>query len=276
MMAMRGLVLHELQEALRNRWLVGYGAVFAILAVGLALVGPQLTGGIGLEGYGRTTASLINLCLSLVPLVALLLGSAGIAGDRETGLLEMFLALPLGRGQLLASRFVGAFLAVGLATLLGFGVAGFLIGLATGTGGGLQYLGFLGISLVLAAVFLAIGCAITVTVRNRIQAIAAAIGVWFATVVLWDLVLIAAGAAIGASAQVLAAALLSNPVEISRILALLLLDPTLEVLGPVGGVLVARLGTAGAGGLLLAALAAWTIGPLVLALLLFETRDPLS
>lgn len=276
MTATRVLLLHELREAMRNRWLLGYGAIFAALALGLSLIGLRLAGGVGLEGYGRTTASLLNLCLSLVPLIALLLGSVGFSGDRETGLLELFLAQPVGRGQLLAGRFLGALSAIGLATLLGFGIAGFLIGLATGARGGLQYLAFLGIALALAGVYLSIGTAIAVVVRNRIQGIAAALGVWFASVVLFDLVLIAAGATVGASAQTLAAAVLFNPVEVARILALLLLDPTLEVLGPVGGFLVARLGSAGAAGLLLAALAAWTVGPLVLALALFEARDPLA
>lgn len=276
MTATRVLLLHELREAMRNRWLLGYGAIFAALALGLSLIGLRLAGGVGLEGYGRTTASLLNLCLSLVPLIALLLGSVGFSGDRETGVLELFLAQPVGRGQLLAGRFLGALSAIGLATLLGFGIAGSLIGLATGAGGGLQYLAFLGIALALAGVYLSIGTAIAVVVPNRIQGVAAALGVWFASVVLFDLVLIAAGATVGAGAQTLAAAVLLNPVEVARILALLLLDPTLDVLGPVGGFLVARLGSAGAAGLLLASLAAWTVGPLVLALALFETRDPLT
>lgn len=276
MTATRVLLLHELREAMRNRWLLGYGAIFAALALGLSLIGLRLAGGVGLEGYGRTTASLLNLCLSLVPLIALLLGSVGFSADRETGVLELFLAQPVGRGQLLAGRFLGALSAIGLATLLGFGIAGLLIGLATGAGGGLQYLAFLGIALALAGVYLSIGTAIAVVVRNRIQGIAAALGVWFASVVLFDLVLIAAGATVGAGAQTLAAAVLFNPVEVARILALLLLDPTLDVMGPVGGFLVARLGSAGAAVLLLASLAAWTVGPLVLALALFETRDPLA
>src|SRR3972149_3458980 len=200
MTATRVLLLHELREAMRNRWLLGYGAIFAALAMGLSLIGLRLAGGGGLEGYGRTTASLLNLCLSLVPLIALLLGSGGFSGDRETGLLELFLAQPVGRGQLLVGRFLGALSAIGLATLLGFGIAGFLIGLATGARGGLQYLAFLGIALALAGVYLSIGTAIAVAVRNRIQGVAAALGVWFASVVLFDLVLIAAGAPVGARA----------------------------------------------------------------------------
>ncbi|MDR7486296.1 MAG: ABC transporter permease [Armatimonadota bacterium] len=273
MTAARVLIVHELGDALRSRWLLAYAVLFAVLALGLSLVGLQGVGAVGLEGYGRTTASLINLCLLLVPLVALLLGSSGVAADRESGVLELLLAQPVGRSELLLSRFAGALAAVAAATMLGFGIAGVLIGLATGTAGGLRYLAFVGIALVLAGAYLAVGLAISVVARSRTRATAAALAVWFASVVVFDLLLIGAGAFALAGVRGLAAALLLNPVEIARLLALLVLDPTLEVLGPVGGFLVARFGAAGVTGLLLGALAVWTLGPLAVAAALFEGGD---
>jgi Cu-processing system permease protein len=268
------LIRSELSEALRSRWVVGYGILFAVLALGLSLIGLSTVGSTGLEGYGRTTASLINLCLLLVPLVALVVGTAGMTGDRDTGLLEVMLAQPIKRSELLLGRFAGALVAVGLSTILGFGLAGLLIGLATGAAGGLRYLAFLAIALALAAVYIAIGLAISVIAQQRMRALAAALIVWFASVVFFDLMLIGAGALAGAGVRVLTAAMLLNPVEVGRILALLLLDPSLEVLGPVGGFLVTRFGTAGAASMLVAALASWVAAPLVLALVLFEERDP--
>lgn len=264
---------YELSEAIRNRWLLAYGALFAVLALGLSLIGLSTIGAVGLEGYGRTTASLINLCLLLVPLVALLLGSAGISGDRESGALELFLAQPVERSELLIGRFVGSLAAIGLATLTGFGLAGVLVGLATGATGGLQYLAFLGISLALAAVYLAIGIAIAVAARSRTRATAMALVVWFASVVFFDLMLIGAGAVAGAGTRLLAALLLLNPVDIARLLALLLLDSSLEMLGPVGGFLIARFGSGGAAGLLSGALVLWTVAPVLIAVALFDGRD---
>lgn len=264
---------YELNEAIRNRWLLAYGALFAVLALGLSLIGLSTIGAVGLEGYGRTTASLINLCLLLVPLVALLLGSAGISGDRESGALELFLAQPVERSELLVGRFVGSLAAIGLATLTGFGLAGVLVGLATGANGGLQYLGFLSIALALAAVYLAIGIAISVAARSRIRATAVALVVWFTSVVFFDLLLIGAGAIAGAGTRLLAALLLLNPVDIARLLALLLLDSSLEMLGPVGGFLIAQFGSGGTTGVLVAALVLWIIAPVLIAVALFDGRD---
>ncbi|MDR7554685.1 MAG: ABC transporter permease subunit [Armatimonadota bacterium] len=273
MTATRALIAHELGDALRSRWLLAYAVLFGGLALGLSLVGLRNVGAVGLEGYGRTTASLINLCLLLVPLVALLLGSGSVAADRESGVLEVLAAQPVSRTELVLSRFAGALAAIAAATSLGFGIAGVLIGLATGAAGGLRYLAFVGIALALAAVYLALGLVISVIARNRTRATAAALALWFASVVAFDLLLIGAGAFALAGVRGLAAALLLNPVEVARLLALLILDPTLEVLGPVGGFLVTRLGTGGTSVLLLGALAAWLAGPLAVATALFAEAD---
>jgi Cu-processing system permease protein len=271
--AARALIAHELGEALRSRWLLAYAVLFAGLALGLSLVGLRSVGAVGLEGYGRTTASLINLCLLLVPLVALLLGSGSVAADRESGVLEMLAAQPVSPGELLLYRFAGALAAIAAATSLGFGIAGVLIGLATGAAGGLRYLAFVGIALALAAVYLALGLAVSVAARSRTRAMAAALALWFVSVVAFDLLLIGAGAFALAGVRGLAAALLLNPVEIARLLALLVLDPTLDVLGPVGGFLVTRLGATGLSALLLGALAVWFVGPLVVATTVFAGTD---
>jgi len=67
--------------------------------------------------------------------------------------------------------------------------------------------------------------------------------------------------------------LLLNPVDIARLLALLLLDSSLEMLGPVGGFLIARFGSGGAAGLLIGALVLWTLAPVLIAVALFDGRD---
>ena len=68
--------------------------------------------------------------------------------------------------------------------------------------------------------------------------------------------------------------LLANPVEIVRVLAIIRLEPDLQVLGPFGSYLMERTGTGGATVILVAALGAWIAVPLTLAAWLFETYDP--
>ena len=59
--------------------------------------GLDSASGLALQAFGRTTATLMNLCLLLAPLVAVLMGAASIAGERERGTLEHLLAQPLSR-----------------------------------------------------------------------------------------------------------------------------------------------------------------------------------
>ena len=82
MRATRAIMWKELRDAVRSRWLIGYATAFAVVALALS----QLQGGdIGSQGFNRTPAGLINLCILLVPLLSLVLGAAAIAGERERG-----------------------------------------------------------------------------------------------------------------------------------------------------------------------------------------------
>ena len=61
-------------------WLLSYALIFTFLAVALAYLGQRNLGGLGFQNFSRTTASLLNLCLLLAPLIAL---SAGAGSDRR-------------------------------------------------------------------------------------------------------------------------------------------------------------------------------------------------
>ena len=65
-------------------------------------------------------------------------------------------------------------------------------------------------------------------------------------------------------------ALLANPVEIVRVLAIIHLEPDLEILGPFGSFLLQEFGIQGATAILVAALVAWVVVPVTLAARLFD------
>jgi hypothetical protein len=79
------------------------------------------------------------------------------------------------------------------------------------------------------------------------------------------------GTSLGGAA--LLATLLMNPVEIVRVLAIIHLEPDLQVLGPFGSYLLESLGTTTATALLSAALAAWVVIPISAAVWLFRSHD---
>ena len=266
------LVRKELTDAIGSRWLISYAAVLGALGLAATATGLDSTSGLALQAFGRTTATLMNLCLLLAPLVAVLMGAGSIAGERERGTLEHLLAQPLTRTGLLLGKHVGLLLALVVATVAGFVPAGALIASAAGFGMIGHYLLFPAIASLAGAAMAGVGLLISVSSRSAVQAQGTAVFAWFAFVLLYDLLLIGSLAASGMPAEWLAGALVANPVDAARVLGVLALEPDLYLLGPAGAYIAARFSHAGAAALLLAALAFWTTVPVVCANMRFALR----
>jgi Cu-processing system permease protein len=262
----------EVKDAVRSRWLIVYGITFAVLALGLAYLGERNLGSLGFDNFSRTTASLINLCLLLVPVIALSLGASSVAGDHERGTLAYLLAQPLARWELLAGKYAGLVISISVATIAGFGLAGVFISLYASAMDVTTYLLLLGLMLLLIAVMTGVGMVTSVVFNNRAQAMSAALLIWFVAVLFFDLILIGLVSSASLGGQGLLAGLLLNPVEIVRVLAIMHLEPDLTVLGPFGSYLVEDLGKGMATGVLLAALALWVVTPMAVATWVFNDR----
>lgn len=273
MNAITTVMKKEVRDALNSKWLLVYAGVFAALALGLSYLGQENLGSLGFENFSRTTASILNLCLLLAPLIALSLGAGAIAGERDRGTLTYILAQPLNRWELVLGKFAGLFASIGIATTAGFGLAGAVIAIYASTMDVSTYLLFLVLVLALIAVMTGIGLVASVVSQTRVQALSLALLVWFVAVLLFDLVLIGMVSAASLGGGALLLALLANPVEIVRVLAIIHLEPDLQILGPFGSFLLERLGVAGATAVLAAALALWTITPVAVATWLFRSKD---
>ena len=261
----------ELRDAVRSRWLTAFAVTFALVALGLAVIQQQ--GDVGAQGFNRTTASLINLCLLLVPLLALILGAGAIAGERDRGTLATLLSQPVSSTELLLAKYAGLALALWAAVALGFGVAGLLVALVSPVAGLGHFMLFVVLSGVLASAMLSIGLLISVIADGRVKALALAILAWFAFVLLYQFVAIGVALAITASGRGLVAAVLLNPVEAVRILAVMSLSPDLQVLGPLGAYLYLELGVVRSALLLAASTLAWCVVPLVAAARILRGQD---
>lgn len=255
----------ELSDAISNRWLIGYALLLAALGLAATATGLDSASGLAVQAFGRTTATLMNLCLLLAPLVAVLMGAAAIAGEQERGTLEHLLAQPLSRTGLLLGKHAGLLIALTIATVTGFLPAGVLIAAAAGPALIGHYLLFPAIAALAGAAMLGIGLLISVSSRSAVQAQGTAVFAWFAFVLLYDLVLMGSLALSGMPAPWLAGALVANPVDAARVLGVLALEPDLYLLGPAGAFLAARFSHNGAAAVLLASLTFWAAAPLAAA-----------
>ena len=266
----------EVRDGFTNRWLIAYAILLGGLGLAATATGINSASGLAIQAFGRTTATLMNLCLLLSPLVAVVMGAALIAGEQERGTLEHLLAQPLTRAELLLGKYLGLLAALTAATLAGFVPAGLVIVGAAGPAVLGHYLLFPTIAALAGAGMAAVGVLISVTSRSAVHAQGMAMLTWFAFVLLYDLVLMGSLAASGMPPQWLAAALVGNPVDAARVLGVLALEPDLYLLGPAGSFLTTRLSPTGTAGLLIATLSLWATVPVCVAAMSFSIRRRVS
>ena len=268
--ALRPIVRKELRDALTNRWLAAFASLLGVLGLAATAAGYDSVSGLGLQMFGRTTATLLNLSLLLAPLVGVLMGAASIAGERERGTLEHLLAQPLSRTGFLLAKHAGLLGALSAATVAGFLPAAALIAANSGPATLLHFALFPALAVGAAAALAGIGLLISVCSRSAVQAQGAAVAVWFTLALLYDLVLIGSLSVSGLSPEWLAAALAVNPIDATRVIGVLALEPDLYLLGPAGAFLTERLGLAGTATLLAVAVTGWVVLPITGATLLFS------
>lgn len=264
----------EIREGLRNRWVLATTLLLAALALSLSFLGSAPTGNVGVNQLDVVIVSLSSLSIFLVPLIALLLSHDAVVGEMERGTMLLLLSYPVGRNQVIFGKFVGHLAILSFATLFGYGAAAIALA-ATGAeinpASWRAFLVMLCSSVLLGAVFVAIGYLTSTLVRERSTAGGIAIGIWLFFVLIYDMMLLGALVAAGGHALptgLLNALLLINPTDAYRILNLG--SGEASALSGMGGV-AEHSGLNGA--MLIGALVAWTISPLALAATIFSKRE---
>lgn len=254
-MSARPLVRRELRDAVRKRWFLANAGAFAGAGVLFLLFGQNDALLLGQRGYARALAGLMQLGLVFVPLMALVPAVAAIAGERESGTLDYLLAQPVTRSGVYRAKWVGITTAVVLSV-----IAGLALTAAVATWRGVPAgptAALIACTALLAAAFVSLGLWVSAGSSSRTRATSYGLGLWIGLLGLGSLGVISVFVRWGAPAWVLQAWSLANPVEAYRVATLAMLDPEVEVLGPVGASLVAALGRGGLIAAAMASLAAW-------------------
>lgn len=253
----------EFRDRFRNRWVLAVALVFTVFSLLITYFGAAVQGQIGPRSIELTIASLVSLVIYLIPLIALLLGFDAIVGERERGSLDLLLALPITRLELLLGKFLGLAGALTLSTVAGFALVAVLLYQQFSSAGLYHYLGFVLSSVLLGLAFLSLAILLSVLAHDRTRASGLAIALWFALVLVFDLLLlgllVASGGELGGDG--FAYLLLLNPADIFRILNIFSLDDVRRLYG-LASIVPPALGQAWLMG---GAMLVWIVGPLALA-----------
>ncbi|MCC2652386.1 MAG: hypothetical protein K0Q60_2549, partial [Microvirga sp.] len=94
----------EIQEGLRNRWVLATTLLLAGLALSLTFLGSAPTGTVGVRALDVVIVSLSSLTIFLLPLIALLISHDAIVGEMERGTMLLLLSYPVARWQVLLGK----------------------------------------------------------------------------------------------------------------------------------------------------------------------------
>ena len=253
----------EFRDRMRNRWVLAVALVFTVFSLVIAYFGGAQQGQVGFRSIEFTIASLVSLVIYLIPLIALLLGFDAIVGERERGSLDLLLALPITRLELLLGKYLGLALALSLSTVVGFGLVAVLLWRHMNANALFHYGGFMLSSVLLGLAFLSLAVLISVLARERTRASGLAIATWFFFVLVFDLLLLGLLVTTGGqfAGDSFAWLLLLNPADVFRTLNVFSLEDVRTLYG-LASVVPQSLGNPLTMG---GVMAAWIALPLALA-----------
>jgi len=268
------MALAEIREGIRNRWVIASILLLLVLATSLTLLGSTPVGVIKASQLSVTMVSLTSLSIYLIPLIALMLAFDSIVGEAERGTLLLLLTYPIRRWQIIIGKFLGHLTILAIAILLGYGVVALYFAF-DGVGTAQEWQGYLlmmGSSLLLGAVFIALGYLVSVIVQQRATATGISLALWLFIVVFYDLILLGvllADKSHVIQSKLLALLILFNPTDVYRLFNLTGSDIATLASGMSGVTqsdLLAPL-------TLIMTLILWLIIPLMLSITIFQKRE---
>jgi len=164
----------EFTDNIRNKWIIVLTIIFVLLIIVFSYVaGAGLDGSLG--NMELTVMGLLMISPLLIPLIAIILGFATIAGEAESGALYVVLSYPVRRIEVLLGKFFGLGSVLIVSIFIGFGFGGVIIAATVGPESWAGYIGFILLSIFLGLIYLILSICISAYCKRRSRAIAGGI-----------------------------------------------------------------------------------------------------
>ena len=235
----------DISESLRSRWFLVYTLVFGGVIVALFMSGLTESRVMGFSGLSRLLVTYLQITMAILPVFVLITTVRSVAGDREAGVFEYMLSLPVSLFAWFWGKMLGRFAVVFLPVFLAM-----LVAVAWGLGKHAEipwqqvawYTGFL---LSLAWCFLGIGMLVSTLARSSDVATGIAFMIWLGLLLFMDLILLGLLVRQGMPSESVIVIALFNPMQVFRTAAMMLFDPQLVLLGQSAYVILDNFGHTG-------------------------------
>ncbi|MEI6413562.1 MAG: ABC transporter permease subunit [Pseudomonadota bacterium] len=235
----------DILESLRAQWFLVYALIFGGLVVLLFAFGVTESRIMGFTGLSRLMVTYIQLAMAILPVFVLVSTVRSVAGDREAGIFEYLLSLPISLAAWYWGKLLGRFMVVFLPVFLAMALA-VVWGMARGAEVPWVLFGYYtGLLMGLAWCFLGIGMLISTLARSTDLAQGVAFVVWLMLLLFLDLILLGIMVRQSLPPETAVAIALANPLQVFRTATMMLFDPQLVLLGPTAYVILDHFGQTG-------------------------------
>jgi len=179
----------EVLDNIRNKWIILITILFASLTLLVSYAGSLFSE--GWQDLQVTVGGMSALVQILISIIGLMLGYAAIVGEVERGSMGSLLSMPTERLEILLGKLIGLGSVLTITILIGFGIAGIVIGWNVPDVNYGEYLIFIGASILIGLVFLSIGLFLSCIFKKRSTAMGGAIFVWFLFSIIWQFIMVA-------------------------------------------------------------------------------------
>lgn len=236
---------NDIIESLRARWFMVYSLVFGGIVVILFVFGLSESRIMGFTGLSRLLVTYIQLSMAILPIFVLITTVRSVAGDREAGVFEYMLSLPVSLAAWFWGRFFGRFFVVFLPVVLAM-----LGAVIWGVFKGAEipwdlFVYYTALLMSLAWCFLGIGMLISTLARSSDVAQGAAFIIWLILLLFLDLILLGIMIQEDLPPDTAVTIALINPLQVFRTATMMLFDPQLVLLGPTAYVILDHFSQAG-------------------------------
>jgi len=235
----------DVVESLRARWFMIYTLVFGGIVAMLFAFGLTESRVLGFIGLSRLLVTYIQLCMAILPIFVLITTVRSVAGDREAGVFEYLLSLPVSLSAWFWGKLLGRYIVVFMPVFLAMLGAALWALVQQIEVPWFMFLYYTALLAVIAWCFLGIAMLLSTLSRSTDVAQGAAFVVWLAMLRFLDLILLGVMIQGHVSPEIAVGISLANPLQVFRTAALMLFDPQLIVLGPAAYVITDTLGATG-------------------------------
>ena len=190
-MSWQAVAEKDFRDAIRSRLLIVLTLLFTLFSAGAAYLVTEIDPPQQAAFTGEVTtvlliSGLVSATAVFIPIVSIAVAYRSLAGERDSGSLKLLLSLPNSRFDVVLGKFIGRSGVVAAALFVGFAVGIVVTASLADAFSPLEYVVFVGISMLFSFVFIAITVGVSAFTSSTSRAAYGAFGLFVVFQFLWS------------------------------------------------------------------------------------------